>query len=423
MAAKADASAPTESQQDVDRPSYNEQLAAESVKTRKIRRPTALTVVTTSEVQAFRDCPNKHHFRYRERLRPKVEGKALAIGHIFHAGMSAGLLAGWKDIDGLTPDQRVANQIQAATANVAQQVFDWVAKVVEHDSNANYVALQEFAEDAGSMISFMLSNYFEQAKRDLATLILLEVERPFAVPVRDSVGRKTRLEFQGVRDAVFYDPTYNAIELHEHKSVAHLPEDIAKRAEMDPQTSGYMYALIEDRAAGRLKFLDGKPVPADAMLGRVAYNAVRKKRPSVPKVNKDGKVSVAAIDTLPAIYEEALRVQVDARKIPVTQDQEEKLAELQARGNTYYGRVEYQKTREEIERWRSDTLVDASRIRAANADPARRTRNPGNCNMAWSLPCEYRSVCLDDSPEIRAMFRVDEHAHPEVREAEAATTA
>lgn len=392
---------------------------AEPAKTRKPRRSSALTVVTTSEIQSFRDCPNKHHFAYRERLRPLVTGKALAIGDIFHQGMKRGLLAGWANIDGLSVDDRLARQLVEAVVDVDTKCFEWVSNVVEHDPNADYAALEAFATDTADMIKFMLTNYFTLAKRDLSTLVLVETERAFAVRVRDAIGRKARVEFHGVRDAVFYDPTYNALELHEHKTVSNMPDDIGKRAEMDPQTAGYLYALVEERNAGTLKFMDGTPVPQDAILGRVAYNAVRKKKPSTPKVNKDGSVSVAAIDTTAELYMAALDEQQHQRKIPVSDKQLAKLKELGARVNPYFGRHEYQKTRAEIERWRSDTMVDAARIRAADNDPAKRTRNPGNCNMPWSMSCSYRSVCIDDTPETRAGFRVLTDAHPEVREAEA----
>lgn len=385
---------------------------------RKPRRSSALTVVTTSEIQTFRDCPQKHDFAYRQRLRPKVTGKALAIGDIFHRGMSAGLMAGWVGVDGLTQAQRLARQLVASTADVDARVFAWVQEVVEHDPNADYAGLQAFADDAGAMIKFMLTNYFELSVRDLVSLVLVEAERPFDVRVRDAIGRKTRVAFRGVRDAVFYDPQYNALELHEHKTVSNVPDDIGKRAEMDPQTSGYVYSLLEERAAGKLKFLDGTPVPSNAILGRVAYNAVRKKKPSTPKVNKDGSVSVAAIDTTAELYMAALDEQQRVRNIPVTEKQLELMRGLAARVNPYFARHEYQKTRSEIERWRSDTMVDAARIRRADTNPETRTRNPGNCNMAWSMACSYRTVCLDDTPETRASFRVLEDAHPEVREAE-----
>lgn len=390
---------------------------------RRKRRSSALTVVTTSEIQTHRDCPQKHDFQYRQRLRPLTTGKALAVGHVFHHGMSKGLIAGWVGVDGLTTDQRLTRQIEASIADVDAQLFEWCKEQVQHSHSARYDEIQEFADTSGIMIKFMLENYFRTMRRDLEQLVLVDTEHPFSVRVRDVLGRRLPIVFQGVRDALFYDPTYNALELHEHKTVSNLPEDIGRRAEMDPQTSGYLYALIEDRAGGGLKFPDGKPVPGDAVLGRVAYNAVRKRAPATPKVNQDGSVSVAAIDTTVEIYMAALDEQQKVRRIPVSDKQLELMHKLKTRGNTYCGRFEYQKTKAEIERWRSDTVVDASRIRLAATSPAARTRNPGHCNMPWSLPCTYRAVCLDDTPETRAMFRVVDDAHPEVREAEAAETA
>lgn len=385
------------------------------------RRAAGLTVITTSEVQCARDCMNRHHFKYRERLRPKVEGKALAIGHIFHGGMSAGLLAGWSNVDGLTVDERLERQIAASTAKVDAQVQAWVQAQALHDRNADYSALEAFATDGAEMLRFMLSNYLREARGDLTALMLVDVEAAFAVRLRDSIGRTMPVRFDGVRDALFYDPVHNALELHEHKTVSNMPEDIGKRAEMDPQTAGYMYALLELRKQGALKFFDGRPVPQDAVLGRVAYNAVRKKRPRQPNVNQDGRVSVAAIDTTAEIYIRALDDQA-ARGIPVNEKQLAKAQELATRRGAYYHRHEFYRTREEIERWRVDIAVDAARIRQAERDPRFRTRNPGHCNMPWSLSCEYRPVCLDDTPETRALYNVSSDAHPEVREAEAAFT-
>lgn len=386
------------------------------------RRAAGLTVVTTSEVQCARDCMNKHHFKYRERLRPKVEGKALSIGHIFHGGMSAGLLAGWSNVDGLSVDDRLARQIAAATSDVDAKVQAWVQAQAVHDKRADYSALEAFATEGGEMLRFMLSNYLRESRADLTGLLLVDVERAFGVRLRDSIGRKMPVRFDGVRDALFYDPVHNALELHEHKTVSNMPQDIGKRAEMDPQTAGYMYALLELRKEGSLTFFDGRPVPGDAVLGRVAYNAVRKKRPSTPKVNQDGRVSVAAIDTTAEIYVRALDEQALVRKIPVDAKQLAKAQELASRSGAYFHRHEFYRTREEIERWRTDIAVDAARIRQADRDPRYRTRNPGHCNMPWSLSCEYRAVCLDDVPENRALYNVSSDAHPEVREAEAVLT-
>lgn len=393
----------------------------------KPHRSPALTVVTTSELQTFRDCPNKHHFKYRERLRVKAEAKALAFGSIFHGGMSAGITAAFGPPAFLmTEDQRLEAAIAAATANLDSKLMDWAGKQVAYGTGVDYDRLAQDAEDGVVMLKWMLEHYFSMTRLDFTELRLVETERAFQVNVVDRAGRKSKLDFAGVRDAVFYDPRYNQLVLHEHKTVSSAPSDIGKRAEMDPQTCGYVYSLRKQHAEGAFWYVadDGtsRTVPADATVGRVAYNAVRKKKPSIPKVNQDGTVSVAAIDTLGSLYRDALREQVQVRGKDVTPKQAELLARLEARADAFMYRHEFQRADAEVERWRSDTFADASRLREANRRPELRTRNPGHCSMAWSMPCEYRGVCIDDTPELRAGFRVAEVANEEVREAEEEAT-
>lgn len=389
---------------------------------RRARRSAALTIITASEMQTARDCLQKHHFKYREKLRTKVDAPALAIGSIFHRGMSAGLRAGWLDVAGLSVDQRVAKQTDAATSGIDDLVNKWMAKRIEHGRDLDFERLATEAEETAAMVKWMLGHYFHVTRGDLERLILVETETPFSVPLRDVRGRPVKhLISQGVRDAVFYDPTYNALDLHEHKTVGQNPRDIDRRAEMDPQTTTYINSLIEDLAAGRLKLATtGEPVPRDAVVGRLSYNACKKKVPSTPKINQDGTVSVAAIDTLATMYVAALDEQANVRKIPVTEKQYAKAKELADKGDTFFARVEYQRTPAEIERWRREAFMDASRIREANRNPDARTRNPGHCSMAWSMKCEYRQLCLDpESVELRGQFRVVDDIHTEVREAEA----
>lgn len=386
----------------------------------KARRSPLLTVVTDSELQSFRSCAQKHHFQYRERLRPLVEGKALAVGSIFHRGMSSGLAAGWEPGWKSTPtSQRVAAQQQAATAEIDQMVMDWAAKLVAHGGQLDFDRLNTEVEETAAMVKWMLSHYFERTQADLTNLVLVEVEKAFLVDIHDRIGRVSpHLRYAGVRDAVLYDPAYNQVVLAEHKTTGGHPQDIEKRVEMDTQTAGYLWALKLQRAD--LKTVDGEPL-GGAFLGRVVYNVLRKALPRSPNVNKDGSVSVAACTTTPELYREALNDQV-RRGVPTSTKQGEFLARLEAAGDPFFARVEYHRTAAEIERWRSDTFVDAARIRAAGRDPAQRTRNTGHCNMPWSLPCAYRSVCLDDTPEMRAQFRVSADPHAEVRAAEAAET-
>jgi hypothetical protein len=384
---------------------------------RRSRRVPALTVVTDSELQTWRSCPQKHHFQYRERLRPLVEGKALAVGSIFHTGMAAGLRAGWSEGWRSRPNsQRLADEIAAAHVGIDELVMKWAARIVAHTVDVDFEHLSRDVDQTAAMVKWMLAHYFERTASDLSSLVLVQVEAPFIVDIHNKRGAVAPyLKYSGVRDAVFFDPEWNQIVLAEHKTSGGNPQDIEKRVEMDTQTGGYLYALKQQKST--LVTVDGVSLE-NAYLGRVMYNVIRKALPRPPSVNKDGTVSVAACTTTPDLYAAALTEQQDVRKKPITDKQAEFLKALQAKGDPFFARVEYHRTPAEIERWRSDTFVDAGRIRAATYEPALRTRNTGHCNMAWSLPCPYRSICLDDTPELRAQFRVVPDAHAEVRAAE-----
>ena len=384
----------------------------------KARRSPKLTVVTDSELATWNSCPQKHDFQYRQRLRPKVEGKALAIGSIFHHGIAAGLRAGWAEgWKSKSTVARVEEQIAAAQTNIDDLVMKWAGKVIQFSMDIDFEQLNSEVEQTAAMVKWMLAHYFTQTQSDLNTLVLVEVEAPFLVDLHNKRGAVApHLRYAGVRDAVMYDPSYNQIVLFEHKTSGGDPRQIEKRVEMDTQTKGYLYSLKQQRAG--MVAVDGTPL-AKAFLGRVAYNVLRKSQPKSPKVNQDGSVSVAQCDTTYDLYSLALAEQVGQRKIAVSEKQRAFLETLRDKGDSWFARVEHHQTPEEIERWRSDTFVNASRIREADRDPAKRTRNTGHCNMAWSLPCTYRQICLDNSPEQRGMFRVASDPHAEVRAAEA----
>lgn len=387
-----------------------------------------LTVVTNTELGTFRDCPQLHHLVYREGLRPKIRARALALGGIVHDGMAAGLRAGWSPMNvGLSIAARVDTQVMAAHAEVRRALARWHAELelsqddpdIEQVNQDVLDRLDAEARETTDLVLFMTEHHFRAVASDLNELRLVDVEAPFNVPVRDSIGRARKLRFAGVRDALYYDPAYNQLVLDEHKTCGGDPRQLEKRVEMDPQTTGYIWAVREHLAEGKLKFFGtDELVPKDAGIGRIRYNGLRKSAPRVPPVNKtDNRVSVAQIDTTPDVYADALAEQV-ARGLPVTEKQELLLASLRAKGDTYFARVEYYRTPMELERWRWETFTDASRIREAERDETRRTRNTGHCNMAWSLPCRYRGICLDPhAPELRAEFRVTADRHTEVVDA------
>lgn len=401
-----------------------------------------LHVLTNSELEAFRACPQLWGFRYVERLRPRVEASALALGRCLHAGLAAGYRA-WPDGPETT--------LQAAQAGAREALRAWQADVLRAGriEAERLDQMAKEAEETERLAEFMVDNFFcEMAAEDHGDLIPILVEQPFEVATEDVMGRDTAVRLAGVMDLVSFSLRYGDVVLDEHKTSVGVPQDMDRRLEMDSQTTGYVYALsrlarygerrdgkrvfpIADalaRAAGRYeshtreRLLDEArrwQRPQTTGVGRVRFNVLRKKIPTQPNVNQDGKVSTAAIDTLPEIYRAALAAQEGDRGIAITEKQTALLERLEAKGNTFCGRREYHRTAAELERWLHEVRTDAARIRSAGRQPSERTRNPGHCTMPWSMPCRYRSVCLDpQATEIREReYTVDTETHPEVAEA------
>jgi len=390
----------------------------------KLRRA---LIVTNSELQTFRDCPRKWGFSYHEGLRPRSTPKALTFGSAFHSGVEAL----YRTIGTLPADEVAEVALAAGLQSIRVAFSQWIERV-EADPTSSIESLYADAEEAVATSSWMLRHYVETFRADITRLVPLGVELPFAVSLRNSRGRTLPgITHAGVIDLVAYDPAYGDIVVYDHKSTSSEIGAIDRRVEIDPQMAGYLNALVETlrgdvshlvKAARLREFCPSSDEAARALLsgsapvGRVSYNVVRKKMPSVPKVNKDGTVSVAACDTLPGHYRAALEAQEVERGKPVKPEQTEFLARLTQRGDTFIGRREFFRTGKEVEEWRSETFEQTRLIRAAERDAALRYRNPGHCSNPWSLPCSYRSICLDDAPELRAGFTKSER-HSEVQAA------
>ena len=388
----------------------------------------ALTIVTNSELQTFRDCPKKWSYAYAEALRPMATSKALSFGSAFHAGTEAL----YRAIGTMPSDEVEGFASEAGRKAIGTRLAQWVAEC-EATPGVSVETLYADAAEAVATASWMFDHYVQTFRADIARLVPLGVELPFSVELRDRRGqRMPHMRHAGVLDLVAYDPEYGDIVLYDHKTTSTAISAIDRRVELDPQMGGYLNALVETLRHDPGLLLSGArarphhPRQAEAIdalttkleqttVGRVSYNIVRKKTPSVPKVNKDGTVSVAAIDTLPEFYEKALADQVERGK-PIEEKQAELLRTIQGKGDSFIGRREFFRSGRDLESWRAETFEQARLVRAAERDVARRYRNAGHCSMPWSMPCSYRSICLDDSPEIRSMF-VEVPRHNEVDEA------
>ena len=364
-------------------------------------------VLSNSEMQTFRDCPEKWGFVYVDLLRPKVEGRALAVGHVVHAGLAAGIRT--------YPKADLA--IPAAVNAVDGELAQYLARLADSKTEADeYERLAMEAEELSGLVRFMVTHYFEtHAENDARYLVPVLVERAFEVNVPNSLGRRTPTNLGGVLDALYYDTENGDLLLDEHKTCSTHPGSVEKRIEFDPQISGYLFAIQAMAQAGQIQVPGLTPEQvAKLRVGRTRYNVLRKKVPSVPKVNKDETVSVAAIDTLARFYEAALQAQ-ELRGKPRTEAQGTLLERLTGKGDPFLGRYEFFRNEEEIEAWRRETIVQGGRIRAALRDRSTLYRNPGHCAMPWSLSCAMRDVCLNPTdPMVRSTYRVAKDAHEEI---------
>ena len=200
-----------------------------------------------SEIQAWCACRMKWHWAYEVGIVPKRVARAPSIGSCGHVAIAA-VLQG-KDWE--------------------KAVGDWL----ERETNKRPLFAEEQAEiqEVADLILKIIPRYLAFYQDDFEPVL---VERKFAIPIR---GIRTRL-------IGYWDAIVRARDGHlwllEHKfPQARFRTD--DNLDLDGQIGTYQYA------ARRLGF---------PIVGTI-YNQILGRLPAVPKLNKDGSVSKAAVYT------------------------------------------------------------------------------------------------------------------------------
>lgn len=409
--------------------------------------PRHLTVVTNSETDAFLSCRKKWGFAYVERLHPIVRARALTFGVAFHAGLRT-LYAAIGTTD--------PSPIDAALVAIALEFDRWRASLV---TGKNWFSAEDEdrmigeSEEDRDIARWAIRHYYDVFAGDFERFVPVAIEMPVAFALRGRVGQiLPHLQYEGVIDLVVFDPEYGDLIVIDHKSTGGSLDALDRKQELDTQLPGYLVGLREILATNR-SALEGElirhpnaPRFAEAWAalqrsvvptGRLSYNMIRRKRPTIPNINQDGTVSVAAIDTTPELYFAALLdqrepewlskgrastkpEQVEAANLRwknLLGKQNDLLEGLRSKGETYVSRREFWRSDAELEEWRAQTFEKAREMREAERRPEMRYRNPSYCTGAMARPCAYRAICLDDSPELRLGYEVAETKHVEVEEA------
>lgn len=383
----------------------------------------ALTVLTHSELSTLRDCPQRWQFAYLDRLRPMAQSQALATGSAVHEGLEAGYRTQLEQL--LAGEQPVLEVIIQRSYAAAMTYYTlWLERIVDLPIDQRE-RLEEESRHVPELLSWALPHYWRRNERELETLIPLDIEMAFAVPIRDEHGRRiNRVEYRGVIDLIAYDRLSQDIVVIDHKTTSGDITSLDKRIELDPQMAGYLWAVRQIIADGKASSFEGLAALTDeekarlsdgaCPTGRVAYNVIRTKAPRAVELTQKGVVSSAAIDTTAELYEAALAVQ-EARGVARTEAQVSRLDQLRARGDGYYARREYWRSERDVDRWRREVVADAKRHKRLIKHPEEITRNASSCTSAGSYPCAYRALCLEpESQELRATFRQTSSKHEEV---------
>lgn len=361
-----------------------------------MKRRLPVTTITASELTAWRACPHRWGLRYVDGLVPRVGARPLRVGTAIHAGLAAAyrLARGTPDT---AAERRVAAKVAAREAILAAHQEAIASLQVEE--------LLDESDEVARLATWVSEHFVDRFAEDWEHLDPIGIELPFELQLRDVLGRRVPgLQFAGVMDLLAFDRRVGDVIVMDHKTTSGSIDGLDRKIELDPQMAGYVWAARELAAMGALQRAEGWVVTPDAVSGRVAFNVIRKAIPRAPKLNKDGRVSTAAIDTLPEVYADALDEQ-ERRGIPVTEEQRSLLDRLRNKGESYIARREFWLSTSDVERWRTELFVEASRIRQAERDPACRTRNPLACSVASAPVCAYRQICLDpDAAEFREGF-------------------
>lgn len=426
-----------------------------------------LQAVSNSELQAVRNCSQLHGFAYGDLLRPHVEAPYFASGRALHVGAEAAIDAAFSEAVRWSCrndfEERLAFAIEAGQARARELNAEYRKKLEGldvHPEKRRERLLQ--ADERAAMVIALVERYVRGAAADFEHLIPVAVEKRFEVPIPDAAGgRRTRVRLRGVIDVVWYDPEQGDLVIDDHKTTKKGADTFSRKLGHDPQLCGYLWAVRWLLSRGELWTVAGlRAVGLDnarinALLvaakegtlatGRVRYNVLRKKLPTVPQALKNGTISTKqTIDTTVEVYATAIAAQeahclaCDGRgKVgdddckpckgtgdgtPRSPKQAALLAQLHARGDTWFQRLEVWKTDAAVERWRREALIDARRIRELKRNPQNRTRNLWHCTGPGGR-CDYAALCAetvigtDGPPELLEAFRVAETPHEEWIEA------
>lgn len=323
----------------------------------------SVPILSSSQIDCFLRCTQQYHYRYIEGIEPIIEAPELFMGRILHLGLEA-----YYKGENLTKAQAV---MASEWDNQVQLIVDSGVQVWDED--------KERWKDILTLCTGMLEHYAHYYKGE--KLDVVDTEHKFKVPVLSPDGEMVAA-FQGKIDMVT-----NGSEccLWDHKSLSSFDGKWETQNHLSRQFRRYAWAWWQET---------GEP-PSGFIV-----NGLRKKLPSVPQELKKGGLSQRKdIDTTLEVYLEAIR---DNHLDPG--DYTEILDILDAKGNTFFKRDVIYFNQDEIEEAGAE-LYNIYQLMVSGTPPIK-APSPLCTRLR---PCAYRTLCVEDTPEARMIFKEREY--------------
>jgi len=334
-------------------------------------------ILSSSMIDTYFICPMRYHYKYIEGLEPIIEAPELMFGKLWHIGMEA-----YHTGKNLIKCQEIMCE---EWDRQVQEIVDSGAQVWDEDK----VRWREMLELAIGMLAHYQE--WESAQENYGEVVDTEYE--FSVPLIDhdyeidfEDGRyfyrhkvETLAIFKGKIDLITKDK--NGYWLWDHKTTSSFDDRWEIQNHLNRQFRRYAWAYQE---------LTGTPI-----LGFIV-NGARKKLPVVPEVLKKGGLSVRKnMDTTAEVYRRAIKENgLDEA------DYTGLLEALEAKGNTFFKRDVIYFNEEEISEAGRELYYIYLHLHSGMPP----VKAPGPLCTRFR-PCPYRSLCVEDTPEARMMFK------------------
>lgn len=394
--------------------------------------------LTHSELNTLWSCAWKHRLKYELQLEPaggELRTGALNVGTLVHLGIAEAYrcIQGAQVIGRPPQHQQIRNAVSVAMRAAREARGSETDLFVGSEADALRDEHSQDEETALRCLDLFLEHI---AIPNTERYAVLGVEVPFRVPVLSQAGKRSGDWLEGVIDLVLFDLALQKVVAGEHKSTVGDASTYELKLSTDPQLPLYIYAL---------RHMFGPELVG----GGVVLNVIRKSYPSEPKVNKDGSVSIAEVDTTRDVYARAIASQapplwmmkaVDALAAAKANGDPKKVAKAQAAKEAADERLAELHAKQaarrdglpSIARFVSqfeETIPDAAVHRAAQGawNGARLVRlfrrgqlvpwRAGAACRQFNRLCEYHDACVEDVVEPGDLLVKRDARHREVDEA------